>query len=39
MTAQEIAEMVKIALRHADQPAVPVHRMRGPSDRQEGKAK
>lgn len=39
MTSQEIAEMVKAALRHADQTDAPIHRLSGPSDKPREKGK
>ena len=33
MSHQDIANLVRAALKHADQPNAPVHKMTGPSDK------
>lgn len=33
MSKDAIADLVRAALKHADQPSAPVHKMTGPSDK------
>ena len=37
MSKQDIANLVRAAIKHADQPTAPVHKLTGPSDERSAK--